>query len=194
MFHFTEVLTIPAIVGIQGKAYLFLGNKVITLVSAGLLLLRAYAVTDHKRLVLSVLGILGICAIGPELVCTHFCDWHLWPTSMTGIFSFDSLCPYQFTTPHFANVSPMCFHRNYAQWSIIRGKHVKMIFIMASLTVFFSWWHRFDPRHIIWHGCGCCDTRWHTGNMESVQKISMERTDTHTFTGWTKYVIISVSG
>ena len=70
MAHFLNVLAIPGIIGIQGKAYLFLGNKVITLVSAGLLLLRAYAVTDHKRLVLSVLGILGICVIGPLLVCT----------------------------------------------------------------------------------------------------------------------------
>ena len=119
---------------------------------------------------------------------------HFWPTSMTGCFSFDSLWHHQFTTPHFDNVSPMYFHINYAQWSIIRGKQMKMIFTMASLTVFFSWWRQFDSCHIIWHDCGCCDTHWHTGNLESVQKISMEQADTHTFTGWTKYVIISVSG
>ena len=39
--------------------------------SGGLLLARAYAVTDHKQLVLVVLGILGICPIGVELVCAH---------------------------------------------------------------------------------------------------------------------------
>ena len=38
---------------------------------AGLLLARAYAISDHKRLVLAVLGILGCCAIVPLLVCSH---------------------------------------------------------------------------------------------------------------------------
>ena len=88
MSRFIDALIIPAIIGIQGKAYLFLNNKVITLVSVALLLLRAYAVTDHKRLVLSVLGILSVCAIGPELVCTRvismtgICDQHLSQTDM----------------------------------------------------------------------------------------------------------------
>ena len=44
--------------------------------SAGLLLARAYAVTDHKRVVLAVLGLLGVCIIVPDLVCAHVhvCD------------------------------------------------------------------------------------------------------------------------
>ena len=73
--NFYYAIFFPALVGIQGKAFLLLTNEVMTL-SAGLLLLRAYAVTDHKRSVLAVLGILGTCAIVPELVRTHahFCD------------------------------------------------------------------------------------------------------------------------
>jgi hypothetical protein len=38
---------------------------------AGLLLLRAYAITDHKRLVLAVLGALCGCAIVMYLVCSR---------------------------------------------------------------------------------------------------------------------------
>ena len=41
----------------------------------GLLLARAYAVTDHKRLVLAVLGILGVFAILLDLVCAHACSY-----------------------------------------------------------------------------------------------------------------------
>ena len=54
-------------------------DGILTHVSAGLLLLRAYAVTDHKRLALAVLGVLGVCAILMNLVCTHvhFSDKHL---------------------------------------------------------------------------------------------------------------------
>ena len=77
MAHLINALFIPGIIGIQGKVYLFLNNKVITLVSVGLLLLRAYAVTNHKRLMLSVLGILAICVIVSQLVCTQVHDWHL---------------------------------------------------------------------------------------------------------------------
>ena len=40
--------------------------------SAGFLLALAYAITDQKRLVLAVLGILGVCTILPELVCLMF--------------------------------------------------------------------------------------------------------------------------
>ena len=37
-------------------------------VSAGLLLLRPYAVTDHKRLTLAILIPFGLAALGSELV------------------------------------------------------------------------------------------------------------------------------
>jgi hypothetical protein len=40
---------------------------------AGLLLLRAYAIASHKRLVLAVLGALGGCAVVMQLVCSHVC-------------------------------------------------------------------------------------------------------------------------
>ena len=50
---------------------LLLNNEVDNPESVGLLLARAYAVTNHKRLVLAVLIILGVCAIALELVCTH---------------------------------------------------------------------------------------------------------------------------
>ena len=73
-------------------------------------------------------------------------------------------------------------------------RQVKVIFNITFLTVFSSWWRRYNCCHIVWHNCGCCDTCWHTGNMESLQTISMERDDTHTFNGWTKYVIISLVG
>jgi hypothetical protein len=55
-----------------------LGSKVITTSSghiiddtdyAGLLFARAYSVTSHQRLVLTILGTLGCCAILPVLVC-----------------------------------------------------------------------------------------------------------------------------
>ena len=56
--------------------------------SAGLLLARAYAVTDHKRLVLALLCILGVCTIVPDVVCAHvfisvtgMCNKHLSQTS-----------------------------------------------------------------------------------------------------------------
>ena len=62
------------------------------------------------------------------------------------------------------------------------------------LTVFSSRWRWFNSHHIVWHDCGCCDTRRHTRNMESLQTISMENANTRTFTGRTKYVIISVAG
>ena len=70
MAHFANALFIPALIGIQGKTFLLLENEVATL-SAGFLLLRAYAVTDHKQSVLAVLGILGTCNIAPDLVRTH---------------------------------------------------------------------------------------------------------------------------
>ena len=69
-------------------------------------------------------------------------------------------------------------------------RHVKVIFIITSLTVFFSQCHHYDCWRIVWNGGGGCDTHRHFGNMENLQTISMERTDTHTFTGWTKYVVI----
>jgi hypothetical protein len=40
---------------------------------AGLLLLRAYAIANHKRLVLAVLGALGGCTVGMSLVCYRVC-------------------------------------------------------------------------------------------------------------------------
>ena len=79
MSHFVDALSIIPLIGVQGKHLrVFSATEVIT-VPVGLLLARAYAVTDHKQLVLSVLDILGIGAIGPALVCTqvHFCDWCL---------------------------------------------------------------------------------------------------------------------
>jgi hypothetical protein len=39
----------------------------------GLLLLRTYAVTDHKRLLLVVLGVLICGFIIPAVVCIHVC-------------------------------------------------------------------------------------------------------------------------
>ena len=50
---------------------LLLNNEVDNPESVGLLLARAYAVTDHKRLVPAVLIILGVCAIALELVCAR---------------------------------------------------------------------------------------------------------------------------
>ena len=78
MSHFTDALSILAIVGIQGKASLLLDNEVTTL-CLGLLLVRTYAVTDHKRLVLALLGSLGVCIIVPDLVRAHvhLCDRHV---------------------------------------------------------------------------------------------------------------------
>jgi hypothetical protein len=38
---------------------------------AGLLLLRAYAIANHKMLVLAVLGALGGCAVVMALVCSR---------------------------------------------------------------------------------------------------------------------------
>ena len=161
--------------------------------SAGLLLMQAYAVTNHKRLVLTVLGFLGVGAIILALVCAHAHFCNVWWTSVTGKCSFESLWPHQWTAPHYYNVSLTYVHVNYAQWSI-RSKFVKVKLIITLLTVFFSQWCWFDPCHIVWHNCGGCDTRWHTGNMEGLQTISMEWDDTHTFTSWTKYVIILVAG
>jgi hypothetical protein len=40
---------------------------------AGLLLLQAYAITNHKRLVLAVLGALCGCALATGLVCSRVC-------------------------------------------------------------------------------------------------------------------------
>jgi hypothetical protein len=40
---------------------------------AGLLLLRAYAIANHKRLVLAVLGSLGGCVVVMDLVCSLVC-------------------------------------------------------------------------------------------------------------------------
>ena len=107
MAHSYDALFIPNLVGIQGKAFLLLENEVMTL-SAGLLLLRAYAITDHKRSVLVVLGILGTCTIVPELVCTHahVCDWRVRQTPVTGSHSLKQLWPYQYANPHHYNVSP----------------------------------------------------------------------------------------
>ena len=91
MAHFYDALFIPALVGIQGKAFLLPDNEVMTL-SAGLLLLRAYAITDHKRLVLAVLGILGTCAIVMNLVRTaHVCNRHVRQIPVTGRGNFAEL-------------------------------------------------------------------------------------------------------
>ena len=46
-------------------------------VFVGLLLARAYAVTDHKRLVLALLGILGVCTIVINLVGALISDWYV---------------------------------------------------------------------------------------------------------------------
>ena len=89
MSHFVYALAIPALIGIQGKASFLLDNEVTTL-GTGLLLARVYAVTDHKRLVLAVLSILGGLAFVPELVCTHvlhFYNWYI-RTIVTGGSSF----------------------------------------------------------------------------------------------------------
>ena len=43
-----------------------------TPLSAGLLLARVYAICDHKRMILALLGVLGCCAIVPILVCCMF--------------------------------------------------------------------------------------------------------------------------
>ena len=106
--------------------------------SAGLLLARAYAVIDQKRLVLAILGILGVCAIVSILVCTrvHFCDRDLWHRHVAGRYSFGQLWQHPYAISHIRNVSSTYCHAcvKYTQWSI-RGKHVKVIFIITSLTV-----------------------------------------------------------
>ena len=95
--------------------------------SVGLLLLRAYAVTDHKRLVLAVLGILGVCVIVPDVVCAHvhFFDWNVCQIPVTGHFTFGLLSHHQCTTPHFHNVSLIYANMNYSAQRSVRGKHVR---------------------------------------------------------------------
>ena len=138
VIHLGDALIIPPIIGVQGKAYLSSTMKWQP-ESVGLLLARAYAIADHKRLVLAVLGILGVCSIGPELVCAHghFCNWHLWWTPVTDTNGFGQLCTYQCTTPNCHNVSSHTVKWTIAQWSI-RGKQVKVRFIMTLLTGTFS--------------------------------------------------------
>ena len=78
MNHLQSALVIPAVIGIQGKAYVsFPQQWGINPEFAGLLLARAYAVTYHKQRVLAVLGILGVCIIVLQVVCphVHFCHW-----------------------------------------------------------------------------------------------------------------------
>jgi hypothetical protein len=61
------------VTGVQGDSEISSGpHQIIDNVEcAGLLLLRTYAVTDHKRLVLGVLGVLICGAIIPGVVCIH---------------------------------------------------------------------------------------------------------------------------
>ena len=67
----TSVMLFPCYLSLAFKvSHLFIPTMKIDCVSAGLLLARAYAVTDHKRLVVTVLGILGICSLVLVLVCT----------------------------------------------------------------------------------------------------------------------------
>ena len=160
--------------------------------SAGLLLARAYAVTDHKRLVLAILSILGICAVVTELVCTHSflwlaCDGHL--SQVNAGSDSCNLTSVQLQT--FINVSSTYAHVNYTQYpsEVNTWKSYSLL-----IDCVFSRWHQYNCCHIVWHYCGCCDTQRHTGNMESLQTINMEQADTHTFNSWTKYVIISVAG
>ena len=81
--HFQDALSILPLIGVQGRASPFFDvESSIDPESVGLLLLRTYAVTDHKRSVLVVLGILGVCTIVLDLVCAHvhfydWCDRHL---------------------------------------------------------------------------------------------------------------------
>ena len=51
--------------------YLANVSQLIASASAGLLLVRAYAISGHKRLVLVTLGFLGGCTIILELVRSH---------------------------------------------------------------------------------------------------------------------------
>ena len=124
-------------------------------------------------------------------ICASFCDRHMWQVSVTGSCTFRPLWIDQCSIPRFQNVSWTYCQINYAQWSI-RGKPLEVIFIITSLTVF-SRWHRLNCCHIVWHGSGRCDARWHTGNLESLQAISMERFWALTSTGGTKYVIFTVA-
>ena len=86
-------------------------------------------------MVLAVLGILGVCAIVPELVCAHvhFCQTHEWQTPIAGRCSFGlQLWHNPCSNSHYYDVSPtyICWI-NYTQ-SFIRGKHSNVIFIINS--------------------------------------------------------------
>ena len=61
----------PALMGIQGRGISYPPQRSDNAGYTGLLIARAYAVTDHKRLVLAVLGILGACTLAPDVVCAH---------------------------------------------------------------------------------------------------------------------------
>jgi hypothetical protein len=75
MTHLADTLGLMPTVGIQGDTSLFLQRSITDVTGhAGLLLARAYAITDHKKLVLVILGILGgFSALVPVLVCAHLC-------------------------------------------------------------------------------------------------------------------------
>ena len=74
MTHLSETVDILALIGVQGNVILaFQQWNIEPTDHAGLLFARAYAITDHKRLVLVVLGILDGCAIVPSIVCVHVC-------------------------------------------------------------------------------------------------------------------------
>ena len=61
------------LIGIQGNDKLYDGDNDTSLIyteCAGLLLARTYAISNHKKLVLAILGALGMCAIILTLVCS----------------------------------------------------------------------------------------------------------------------------
>ena len=77
MSYLAGIVTTIALSGILGahKAFhsYFLQNEPMnTPLSVGLLLARVYAISDHKRIILALLGVLGCCAIVPILVCCMF--------------------------------------------------------------------------------------------------------------------------
>jgi hypothetical protein len=71
MAYVAGATSLLPIIGVQGND-ISSGQHVINVTFyTGFLLARVYVVTNHKQLVLVVLGILGCCAILSALVCVH---------------------------------------------------------------------------------------------------------------------------
>jgi hypothetical protein len=73
--HSQDAIFLLPVTGIQGDSEISPGPQQIIddAERTGLLLLRTYAVTDHKRLVLGMLGVLLCAPIISSVVCIHAC-------------------------------------------------------------------------------------------------------------------------